>query len=575
MSQYTDELDVEADEASLRARYGGKGMYLRYLRREGVAVPPFTVLTASDLAVEPPDRGEIAAILVRLRDEAVSSMGVSAHSVTFAVRSSSSVSMPGMMDTVLGMGMSPERIGAVGSRIGSVSAAESFLCSSARSLCVRLAGAEESSVVGLDYSELVRLFETRAGMPFPSEPEEQVERAVGLVRASWNNQRARDYRSANAIPDSAFPAVVIQAMAYGTGPEMSVSGVVFSHDPLTGACGLHGEYIPASTGEDLVGGTKTPESIETLRGSMPSSFENLSRIVMTLFENLTVVVEVEFVVERGQLWIVQVRPAVVDDAVRNRVTVDSWRTGTLDRRTALGRIALDELFMTSAPHAAPGGHLLAVGVPASTGVATGVLVTQPHEVLERLDECPILLRPTTEPDDFVGMLHSAAIVTLEGGSGSHAAVVARELGKPAVVGARFIDDDWLRNTSDRCVTVCGTTGRVWEGAAERIDGCEVDFPYDLLDFSESVPIVVTGLDRVPVSVLVTTDRHRASSSIVNGESVAFVCSPAPIDRPWAVDIPDAAVDYIVVESDEQARYVIGRLAINMWNEEGKSSEFDN
>ncbi|KZM69037.1 PEP/pyruvate-binding domain-containing protein [Nocardia terpenica] len=436
-----------------REQLGNKGFHLDLLRGRGYPVPSFRVVTADEVRAGVNPTG-VQRLLDELRAEAAERMGLPPSAVAFAVRSSPPVSMPGMMDTLLAVGLTDDSVPALATHLGSAELARNMV-------------------------EIGRVdLRTHLGV-VPESPVAQVCSAITAVRDSWHNERAREYRRAHDISERLSPAVVVQAMAFGTG-DRSGSGVVFSHDPRTGRRGLHGEYVAASTGAALVAGQVTPDGLARLKHDCPQAYTLLDRFVAELFAWRQVMIEVEFVVERGRLWLVQMRAATASPAAHNAVTVDAWRTGIVDRNTALTRLSLDALCAAPEPRAAEGhARLLATGIAAAGGVATGRIVRAAEEVLAHAGEPVVLLRPTTEPEDFVGMANSAGIVTLEGGFGSHAAVVARELGRPAVVGARFTDPHWLENPTTATITVCGTTGRVWEGTVPTVTP-PPEWPTDLL-----------------------------------------------------------------------------------------------
>ncbi|MDR7171705.1 pyruvate,orthophosphate dikinase [Nocardia kruczakiae] len=555
-----------------RALFGGKGFFLTKLAEMNYPVPPFRILPGERLRQTGGPLDEIARLIRELRKEAAATMAADRATVAFAVRSSAPVSMPGMMDTLLCIGLTPENVPALAERLGSQESAWRAVVSGARALCVHVAGVPEADLpTGAPeriHPELIDIYQQRTGARFPVEPAAQVKAAVDAVAASWNNRRAREYRAAQGISEADRPSVVVQAMAYGTAATASGSGVVFSHDPLTGMRGLHGEYLPAATGESLVGGTATPANIEVLADSAPGAYGELAATVDELFCWLTLIVEVEFVVESGKLWLVQVRPAVAAERVHNTVTVDAWRAGLLDRPTALRRLRPAALFDHASPHAAAGhAPLLARGIAASTGVASGRLARDTAAVLAAAGAPTVLLRPSTEPEDFAGMLHATAVVTQEGGSGSHAAVVARELGKPAVVGARFVDPEWPARAGGELVTVCGTTGRIWHGLVPAVEGHAPPWPSDLIG-EPLRTTVVDSLDELPTAaadsagdgLVVTADPDLACRAGARSP-IAFVCGAGPADRPWLAELPDIPLRYVVVTSPAQRRFVCTLLAI--------------
>ncbi|MEC4015025.1 AMP-binding protein [Streptomyces sp. H27-D2] len=495
--------------AESRARLGGKGFHLTLMRQEGLPVPPFAVFDADELAAGPVGADRIRTVLAELADAAADTMGPRACAVGLAVRSSPPSSMPGMMDTLLGIGLSPADIGPLTQRLGDPAAAWEMLLTQARHLCRYVGGADAARLRGaeggpaeeprLRFDRLRALYGDLTGGVYPADPIDQVRNAVEAVRASWQSDRAREYRRANGIPEEPGPAVVVQAMAYGMAGSVSGSGVVFSHNPINGDAGLFGEYVAGSTGEDLVSGTRTPQAISALWAQDGAVHAELAERVAHLHRRLKAMVDVEFVVENGKLWLVQVRPAAAAPHVLNQVAQGAWRDGQLTAEQTLRRMDLDALF-TPLPTSVAGDHprLLAVGLPACAGVARGPVVTSTEEILSHPAGEAVLLRPTTEPSDFAAMVHAAAVVTLEGGGTSHAAVVARELNVPTVVGAHIVDADFAarvraRESADGGplpeVTVCGTTGRVWVGEIPAADRSHPDRPEELLQAAKFTTVL--------------------------------------------------------------------------------------
>ncbi|MEU2207311.1 AMP-binding protein [Streptomyces hygroscopicus] len=472
-----------------RALLGGKGHHLALMRRLGLPVPPFTVLDAAELAEGEVPEERIRAVLAELAGAAADTMAPRESAVGLAVRSSPPRSMPGMMDTLLGIGLSPDDVEPLARRLGSRTAAWEVLLTQARHLCRYVGGADATRLSAAEggpsgdpaersgdpaerYDRLRRLYAELTGTAYPMDPAGQVRVAVEAVRASWNGARARRYRQANGIPERPGPAVVVQALAYGMADGVSGSGVVFSHNPVNGDAGLFGEFLSGSTGEDLVSGTRTPQSVDALGARDATVHRRLAGLVDRLHRELGAMADVEFVVERGTLWLVQVRPAAAAPHVLNRVAQRLWRDGRITGPQALARMDADALFAPP-PAWVPGEHggLLAAGLPACAGVGHGPLVTTVEEVFRYPPGTAVLLRPTTEPADFPAMAQAAAVVTLEGGGTSHAAVVARELDVPTVVGAQLLDPAVTARPHGPEpggeppfeVTVCGTTGRVWRG----------------------------------------------------------------------------------------------------------------
>ncbi|WP_069812623.1 AMP-binding protein [Streptomyces sp. TP-A0874] len=590
----------ESGRPDSRAEVGGKGHHLELMRRAGLPVPPFEVLRATELREGVPGPESIRALLDRL---AAADLDSGPEGVTgLAVRSSPPRSMPGMMDTLLGIGLTPEDIGPLTRRLGDEQAAWELLRLQARHLCLHVAGAEparvEAAAAGADslsdgYRALHGLYTELTGTPYPEEPAAQVRLAVEAVRDSWWSERARQYRRAHGVPDEPGPAVVVQSLVYGMAGEVSGSGVVFSHNPVDGSPGLFGEYLAGSTGEDLVSGVRTPRPVGALREQDERVHQELSRLVAGLHHRLGAMVEVEFVVERGRLWLVQVRPATAAPHVLNRVVLELRAQGRLTAPQALARLEVDALFTPLPPAVAgePDG-LLAVGLPACAGVAHGPVATEVDEVFGHAPGEAVLLRPTTEPADFAGMAQAAALLTLEGGGTSHAAVVARELNVPTVVGARIVDPDFAELLRRRAagesvplpeVTVCGTTGRVWRGRAAATPEVYGREEYaDLLAAVESgTELLLAGeteadarssalprcasVEELPDGpgdrTVATGDPLVAEAWAARGGTVVFLHPPADPDRPWHTALPDCRLEAVVLDRPEQADHARWTLAV--------------
>jgi acyl-CoA synthetase (AMP-forming)/AMP-acid ligase II/phosphohistidine swiveling domain-containing protein len=498
-----------------RVDLGGKGYHLTVIQAEHLPVPPFIVLGAAELAAGTVGTRQLRRRLRGLVHAAASVFGVAEPTVGLAVRSSPPRSMPGMMDTLLGLGLRPDDADALADRLGSRDAAWETLARQAEQLCRLAAGASDADLRAAGpqrpaqarWATLTTLFTELTGRPYPAGRAEQVSAAVAAVRDSWSAPRARDYRHANQIPDHPGPAVVVQAMAFGTASGVSGSGVVFSHNPLTGEPGLFGEFLPAATGEGLVSGTRTPEPVALLRESSAELFGDLQARVDQLFRALHEMVDVEFVVERGRLWLVQVRPAAAAEHVLNRVRVQAWQEDLIPAVDALLRLDVDALFepMPAQAQPRPGDRLLAIGLPACPGAISGPVAVSTDDVLAQPPGAAILLRPATEPSDFAGMLNAAALLTLEGGTTSHAAVIARELGLPALVALRSVDPDWdllaglAHGTGEPAaalpeITICGTTGKVWAGRVPVTAAAPLPRPAHLFAAAApGVPEVALGL----------------------------------------------------------------------------------
>jgi pyruvate,orthophosphate dikinase len=310
----------------------------------------------------------------------------------------------------------------------------------------------------------------------PEDPYEQLRVAVAAVFNSWMGRRAIDYRRVNRIPDSLGTAVNVQAMVFGNMGETSGTGVAFTRNPSTGKKELYGEYLLNAQGEDVVAGIRTPNPISQLKKELPKVYEEFASITGLLERHYHDMQDCEFTIERGKLWMLQTRTGKRSGAAAVRVAVEMVGEKLIDRATAVQRVTPEQLDQLLHPTVDPktNATVLATGLPASPGAAQGQVVFSPDEAeeLARENAKVILVRQETSPDDFHGMVAAQAIVTARGGMTSHAAVVARGMGKPCVSGANSIDIDYSQQqfsvdgsvvTKGEWITVDGSTGRVFLG----------------------------------------------------------------------------------------------------------------
>ena len=365
-------LDLPPDRAALVLRdtddqvlvlgsMGGEGYGLTVMQAENLPVPPFTILGASELAAGAGQPGPLRPRLDGLVAAACAAFGVPARAVGLAVRSSPPVAMPGMLDTLAGLGLTPESLDALADRMGSQAAAWQTLIQQAAQLCRHAAGATAPRLAAATdprlpaaqrWDRLSSLFTELTGRPYPQAPADQVSEAITAVRDSWHSERPVVYRAEHRLADEPGPSVVVQAMAFGAASEASARGVVFSHNPLTGEPGLFGEFRPAAAGESLTA--------------------ELRSRAAELYRLLTTMAEVGFAVERGRLWLIRVRPAVAAAHVLNRVCVQAWQDGLISAADALLRLDVDAMFeplpaaaTVNAPPTRPGALLAAA--PRSAG----------------------------------------------------------------------------------------------------------------------------------------------------------------------------------------------------------------
>jgi phosphoenolpyruvate synthase/pyruvate phosphate dikinase len=427
-----------------------------------------------------------------------------------SVRSGAAVSMPGMMDTILNVGISKPCIPALAKRIGeraawhcylrflamfgaTVMGAEKSKFEQALETARDRAGVKTDSQLPLDTVQALcdqfqQLIAADCGETVPEDPLRQLSMAVFAVISSWDSERATAYRQQQQITDEKMPegtAVNVQAMVFGNAGDNSLTGVVFSRNPATGKRELYGEYLPEAQGEDLVAGVRTPLPISRLGRKQPGIYKELAEMVARLETHYLDMMDVEFTVEAGKLYMLQCRPA--QRTVRSAAVfaVHQVHDRMWTKAKAMAVVSSAEVKQLQRPRFQPnarssaGKRVLFTGLAASPGSAVGEAIFTSREAIARSRKGGkvVLVRPDTSPDDLPGMIAAQAIVTKVGGSTSHAAVVARGLGKPAVVGCGFnLVDDRLTSTKTRktllkkgaVISVDGDTGTVIRGALPRV-----------------------------------------------------------------------------------------------------------
>ena len=494
----------EADKTLL----GGKGAGLAAMTAAGLPVPPgFTITTEACVAYQNHGHHFPEGMWTQAREalrgvEAATgrTFGDPENPLLLSVRSGAAVSMPGMMDTVLNLGLNDETARGLARQTGD----ERFAFDAYR----RFVAMFGEIVMGVEASRFDRILERakaqtsggrdtdlspealrdivaqskrlvfgeQRGQPFPDDPEEQLRMTIAAVFDSWDNDRARAYRRVHRISDDIGTGVTVQAMVFGNMGWESGTGVAFTRDPSTGEKTLYGEYLLNAQGEDVVAGIRTPQALAQMEQDLPEAFVQFREIAGRLEAHYGDVQDVEFTIEQGTLWLLQTRTAKRSGAAAVKTAVDMVAEGVIDERTALRRVSPEALDSLLHPTVDPDAEvtLLAEGLPASPGAATGrvVFTSDEAEAQAASGDPVILVRQETSPDDFHGMVASQAIVTARGGMTSHAAVVARGMGLPCVAGADALEidasggrltanghavvaGDWL--------TVDGATGRVLLG----------------------------------------------------------------------------------------------------------------
>jgi len=524
---------------------GGKGAGLVEMATSGMPVPPgFTVTTAVARAfaqhgvlrkrVQWQNQWGLSAV-----EKATGKRFGDAHNpLLLSVRSGAAVSMPGMMDSILNLGINPEIVEGLGRLYGRRFALDCYrrflsmfgdvvLGVPQEEFERSLSSVKQSRSVSRD-SELDeralatvvvsyrRLIDKFTGAPMVDDPKVQLSMAMEAVLRSWNTDRAREYRRVNRISNDLGTAINVQAMVFGNLNENSATGVAFSCNCVTGEAGLWGEFLVNAQGEDVVAGVRQASPIQQMSMWNPALYAELKGTLEMLAARRKEVVDVEFTVEAGKLYILQVRKAKLSAEAAVTLAVQSYWAKALDKTAALASVSRSEReqlqspgFQPEALSAAVASRLVGVGLPASPGSAVGRVVCTSEEAVQAAarGEQVVLVRPDTSPDDLRGMLAAVAIVTSTGGATCHAAVVARVLGKPCVVGCRK-NGQGVGDFAGQLVSVDGRSGVVVAGAVDMVqvtrkkevnlflrwheEECHGKFPKPRLAFEmvdQSVPVL--------------------------------------------------------------------------------------
>jgi pyruvate, orthophosphate dikinase len=495
-----------------RSLLGGKGANLAEMTRIGVPVPPGFTITTEVCRLYLRDRrypegitAEVDTALRRMEADTGKEFGSTENPLLVSVRSGGAVSMPGMMETILNLGLNDVTVEALSRASGDDRFAydsyrrfvqmygDVVLNVSARifedrftALKRELGVTEDTAVPAAALKQLVADFKEivrqHSGERFPEDPEEQLWGAIEAVFRSWNVERAVAYRRVHGIPDYLGTGVNVCSMVYGNMGEDSGTGVAFTRDPSTGERKFFGEFLVNAQGEDVVAGIRTPLSIEQMATRLPAAYEQLLEVQATLEQHFREMQDLEFTVERGRLYLLQTRTGKRTAAAAVKIAVDMVAEGLITPPEAVSRVDPKQLDQLLHPRLDPEAEVdvLCTGLPASPGAASGRVVFDP-DVAERwasAGEAVILVREETSPDDFHGMVAAQAVVTARGGMTSHAAVVARGMGKCCVVGctALHVDHDINQATAEGrtlnegdAITVDGTTGRILLGTVATVE----------------------------------------------------------------------------------------------------------
>lgn len=480
---------------------GGKGAGVAEMTQAGLPVPPgFTITTEAckyflNIGEEFPQGmwEETLEELSDLENKLGRQFGDTENPLLVSVRSGAPFSMPGMMDTVLNLGLNDETVEGLARRTNnrrfaldtyrrflqmygnivlgvSSSYFDEALENTKVTEGVETDGDLSEAMLETVIEKFKQIVQETTGESFPFEPQEQLRHAIRAVFHSWNGKRARTYREHKGIPDDLGTAVNIQAMVFGNMGENSGTGVAFTRNPETGDVELYGEYLPNAQGEDVVRGIRTPIPLAMLASDLPGVYEQFAQIAKQLESTFGDIQDIEFTIEDGQLWLLQRRNGQRSAKAQIRFMADMVDEGRLSPEQALRRLSPADIEKLLLPQFADkekeSSVIFAVGIGASPGAAVGQAIfdADKAEELGKSGERVILVRPETVPDDVHGMIQAQGILTSRGGKTSHAAVVARGWGKPAVVGAQSI----TVNLTERTMTVDGQV--VYEGDWISLDG---------------------------------------------------------------------------------------------------------
>ena len=520
--------DFSEGDAGMKILLGGKGANLAQMWKIGLPVPPGFVITTEacheywkekDFILDIWD--DVKAAVLRVEVFAGKKFGGKKNPLLVSVRSGAPVSMPGMMDTVLNLGLNDDTVRA----LAEAAEDERFAYDSYRRFIQMYSDVvmgvsaskfeaklhdkklknnvkDDNQLSATALKELVEEYKSvvkEAGKDFPSDPWQQLRLAIDAVFRSWNTPRAITYRKINKIPETYGTAVSVMTMVFGNLGDDCGTGVCFTRSPSTGENRLFGEYLINAQGEDVVAGIRTPVEISQLEKEMPEVYKEFCRIAKLLEEHYKDTQDIEFTVEKGILYILQTRNGKRTAAAAVKVAMDMFREGLIDEKTAVGRVMPEQVEQLLHPQIDPKAKItpLVKGLPASPGAAAGFVVFDADEAAERggKGEDVILVRPETTPDDIHGLFAARGVVTAHGGMTSHAAVVARGLGKPCVSGAESIKIDFATETfsvkgttvkKNDFITIDGTLGHVILGKVDLMEPQFDDDFRDLLKMADSM-----------------------------------------------------------------------------------------
>ncbi|MEM3369251.1 MAG: pyruvate, phosphate dikinase [Candidatus Micrarchaeia archaeon] len=496
--------------SKMRQILGGKGCELSEMTRIGLPVPPGIVITTEQCLIYQKTKkiskdleNKIFAALSNVEKQVGKKFGDEKNPLLVSVRSGAPVSMPGMMDTILNLGLNDKTV------IGFAKNTNERTAYDAYRRLVQMFG---EVVLGIKKEKFDKIFDSvkeehgrkqdielnvdelkeiiskfkhlvhqETGKEFPDDPRKQLIMAVEAVFNSWNNPRAITYRNLYKIPHDMGTAVVVQAMVFGNSGEKSGTGVAFTRNPSTGEKKLYGEYLINAQGEDVVAGIRTPQPIKRMKKELPQAYKELERIAKLLEKHYREMQDMEFTIENGKLWMLQTRAGKRTAAAAVKIAVDMVKEKLITKEEAIMRVSPSQIDQLLHRQIDPSVKVnpIAKGLPASPGAATGKIVFTADEAAEKgKKEKVMLVAVETTPDDIHGMIASQGILTSRGGMTCHAAVVARGLGLPSVVGCEAAKVDIDKKTltingkvfkEGDLITIDGSTGNVIEGEVKLVE----------------------------------------------------------------------------------------------------------
>ncbi|QYA42771.1 pyruvate, phosphate dikinase [Macrococcoides bohemicum] len=552
----------EEGSQNMKDLLGGKGANLSEMMRLGLPVPNgFTITT--EACIEYLDRGEqlsdevltqLDEKLKELEDKTNKAFSSDENLLLVSVRSGAKISMPGMMDTILNLGLNDENV----EKLAAKTEDARFAYDCYRRLLQMFGSvvynipmpafeeyfeafkkgkghATDADVPAEDLKEIVKQYKEiyieEAHKPFPQEPKKQLTEAIEAVFKSWNNDRARIYRDLNEIPHDIGTAVNVQEMVFGNSGDRSGTGVAFTRNPATGEHKLYGEYLLNAQGEDVVAGIRTPKEIETLNEQMPHAYEEFVNVTKKLEAHYKDMQDIEFTIENEKLFILQTRNGKRTANAAINIAVDMVHEGVISKEDAVAMVDVKSIDQLLHPNfneeALKSAELVSdKGLPASPGAATGIIVFSALDAKAKAEagEKVILVRPETSPEDIEGMIAAEAIVTTHGGMTSHAAVVARGMGKCCVTGC----SDLEINTKEKYVkyagktlsegdviSVNGSTGAVYIGEIETTKAEASDVFEEFMGWAEDIA-------RLSVRMNAETESDIKSGYSFNAKGIGLV-----------------------------------------------------